>query len=110
MLGGVAYAFYRFFLYRRSLGPFPVEWRKELKNRVAFYRRLDRAQRREFETRAIENNRSDIDDYALTNEAEFLSVASEYFFQRPEKFAEGHPELYELMSSMFQQDPAAEEE
>ena len=250
VVGGFAYAFYRFFLYRRELGPFPPSWRKILQDRVAFYRRLDREQRRTFEERvqhfldavevtgvnteiresdkllvaasavipifgfpgwtypnlnevllyrgafnhdyqtegqdtdtlgmvgsgelnrmmilslpelrlgfrqqrgrknvgihefvhlldasdgavdgvperllehgyvqpwlqrmhqemrAIRHNDSDIDDYALTNEGEFLSVAAEYFFQRPEKFARRHPDLYAFMCTIFDQDPTEEE-
>ncbi len=65
------------------------------------------------EINAIKHRKSDIDNYGATNEAEFLSVASEYFFQRPDLFAEKHPELYELMSRIFRQDPEhklAEEE
>lgn len=247
---GFGYAFYRFFLYRRALGPFPSAWRKVLEERVDFYRRLNQEQRRAFEERVqrfldtvditgvntevqesdrilvaasavipifgfpnwtypnlnevllyqgafnhdyqtegddtrtlgmvgsgemnrmmilslpelrlgfrqnrgrknvgihefvhlldasdgavdgvperllehgyvqpwlqhmhqemreIRHNQSDIDDYALTNEAEFLSVASEYFFQRPEKFAHRHPELHDLMCEIFDQDLGEEE-
>lgn len=49
----------------------------------------------------IKRNNSDIDPYALTNEAEFLAVASEYFFDSPEKFERKHPELYEYMAKIF---------
>lgn len=53
---------------------------------------------------AIEADESDIDDYALTNQAEFFSVAAEYFFNRPEAFADNHPELFKLMERIFDQD------
>lgn len=62
------------------------------------------------EMRAIENGQSDIRDYGAESEAEFLSVASEYFFQRPERFAREHPELYELMSNIFHLQPNNDKE
>jgi Mlc titration factor MtfA (ptsG expression regulator) len=59
------------------------------------------------EINRIERGKSDIDPYAATNEAEFLAVASEYFFEKPEQLQNKHPELYEQLSRMFAQDPAA---
>ena len=47
---------------------------------------------------------SDIDPYALTNDAEFLAVVSEYYFEQPEKMRENHPDLFELLEDMFKQD------
>ncbi len=58
------------------------------------------------EMRRIKDGRSDIDPYALTNEAEFFAVASEYFFEKPGRFQQRHPELYEQLSVIFQQEPA----
>jgi MtfA peptidase len=52
----------------------------------------------------IRKNKSDINPYALTNEAEFLAVTSEYFFDAPEKFERKHPELYAHMEQIFRQD------
>ena len=49
----------------------------------------------------LRNNRSDIDPYGATNEAEFFAVMSEYFFQRPEKLKENHPQLYEILEEAF---------
>jgi len=49
---------------------------------------------------------SDIDPYGLTNEAEFFAVASEYFFERPGVMRRKHPELYAMLSRVFQQSPA----
>jgi len=54
----------------------------------------------------IQAGKSDIDPYALTNEAEFLAVASEYFFEKPEKFQHMHPELYKMLCRIFDQEPA----
>lgn len=58
------------------------------------------------EMREIEKGKSDIDSYALTNEAEFLAVVSEYFFEKPDALEKNHPELYAILSKMFLQDPA----
>jgi Mlc titration factor MtfA (ptsG expression regulator) len=49
----------------------------------------------------IELGTSDINPYALTNNAEFLAVVSEYFFENPEKFERRHPELYAFLSGIF---------
>jgi len=49
----------------------------------------------------ILKDRSDINPYGATNEAEFFAVVSEYFFERPKLLKEKHPELYELLSEIF---------
>lgn len=49
----------------------------------------------------IIHDRSDINPYGATNEAEFFAVASEYFFERPELLEEKHPELYNLLCRIF---------
>lgn len=49
----------------------------------------------------IIDDRSDINPYGATNEAEFFAVASEYFFERPELLKTKHPELYALMEKIF---------
>lgn len=51
----------------------------------------------------IAANKSDINVYALENQAEFFAVVSEYFFERPELFKEKHGALYTLLSEAFQQ-------
>jgi len=61
------------------------------------------------EMKRIEKGHSDINSYALTNDAEFLAVVSEYFFDKPEKLERKHPELYEQLARIFQVDPAEEE-
>ncbi len=58
------------------------------------------------EMRDIENRKSDINPYALTNNAEFLAVVSEYFFNHPDKFEKKHPELYKYLMTIFKQDPS----
>jgi Mlc titration factor MtfA (ptsG expression regulator) len=53
----------------------------------------------------IEQGRSDISPYALTSDAEFLTVVSEYFFDSPEKFKKKHPDLYHYLTTIFHQNP-----
>ncbi len=57
------------------------------------------------EIRKIEAGKSDINPYAGTNEAEFFAVVSEYFFEKPDKLKEKHPELYDMLSQIFRQQP-----
>lgn len=49
----------------------------------------------------IRQNDSDINPYGATNDAEFLAVASEYFFEKPDELQANHPALYDLLSKMF---------
>jgi MtfA peptidase len=53
----------------------------------------------------IYDDRSDINPYGATNQAEFFAVASEYFFERPDLLKEKHPELYELLLKIFHPAP-----
>ena len=52
----------------------------------------------------IEAGDSDFNRYALTNEAEFFAVATEYLFERPGMMQRKHPELFAFMQKIFQQD------
>lgn len=45
---------------------------------------------------------NDINFYGATNPPEFFAVISEYFFERPDKLREHHPELYAMLAQMFQ--------
>ncbi|MEO7768335.1 MAG: M90 family metallopeptidase [Ferruginibacter sp.] len=56
--------------------------------------------------REIVANRSDINPYGATNEAEFFAVVSEYFFEQPQLLQSKHPELYDLLQTIFRQHPA----
>jgi Mlc titration factor MtfA (ptsG expression regulator) len=47
-----------------------------------------------------------LDDYGATDEAEFFAVATECFFTRPVAMHRRHPELYEMLSEYYRQDPA----
>jgi len=55
----------------------------------------------------IQAGHSDINAYGLQNEAEFFAVASEYFFENPEKMSRKHPELYAMLERVFHQHPKA---
>ena len=56
------------------------------------------------EIEKIERGESDINRYGTTNEAEFFSVVTEYFFNQPQIFKERHGELYDTLSKVFNQD------
>lgn len=49
----------------------------------------------------INKNKSDINNYAATNRAEFFSVVSEYFFERPDLLQKKHPNLYNTLEMIF---------
>lgn len=53
----------------------------------------------------IKSNRSDIDPYGMTNEAEFFAVVAEYFFKRPDLLHEKHPKLFARLEEIFRQNP-----
>ncbi len=55
------------------------------------------------EMHKIKKGNSDIAIYGATNESEFLAVVSEYFFEKPEKMKEKHPELYRMLEMIFKQ-------
>jgi len=59
------------------------------------------------EMQRIRAGQSDIDPYGLTNEAEFFAVVSEYFFERPALLQRDHPELYDMLEKIFQQNMRA---
>ena len=52
----------------------------------------------------IYEGESGINPYGGTNRAEFFSVVSEYFFERPKLLERNHPELYDLLKRVFKQD------
>ncbi|GAA3932900.1 zinc-dependent peptidase [Hymenobacter algoricola] len=57
------------------------------------------------EIEAIRAGKSDINSYGGTNEAEFFAVVTEYFFEKPEKLQQNHPELYDLLTRALRQNP-----
>jgi Mlc titration factor MtfA (ptsG expression regulator) len=54
----------------------------------------------------VGDGRSNINDYAATNSAEFFAVSSEYFFERPKMLQQKHPKLYDYLSEFYQQNLA----
>ncbi|QQE10237.1 zinc-dependent peptidase [Planctomycetota bacterium] len=61
----------------------------------------------ELRARAERGRRSFLDAYGATNEAEFFSVATEYFFEKPVKMEEDHNDLYQVLKGFYNQDTAA---
>lgn len=55
----------------------------------------------------IETRQSDIHPYAASDKVEFFAVASEYFFERPHLLKKKHPELYQRLQRIFNQDLTA---
>lgn len=54
---------------------------------------------------AINSDKSDIRNYGGTSQIEFFTVASEYFFERPDQLKRKHPELFKMLELCFQQSP-----
>ena len=54
----------------------------------------------------IRAGKSDIRAYGASNNAEFLSVASEYFFERPRRLKKEHPQLYRHLQRFYKQNRA----
>jgi len=53
---------------------------------------------------AIYQEDSDINQYGGTSKTEFFAVACEYFFEQPKLMAKKHPELYDILEKIFEQD------
>lgn len=52
-----------------------------------------------------DSQKTDINKYGATNNAEFFAVISEYFFERPKLLKRKHPKLYEQLSLIFNKLP-----
>jgi Mlc titration factor MtfA (ptsG expression regulator) len=52
-------------------------------------------------SKEISEGKAKINNYALTNQAEFFAVVSEYFFEMPELMEKKHPKLYEVLKKLF---------
>jgi Mlc titration factor MtfA (ptsG expression regulator) len=57
--------------------------------------------------RTERGQRTFLDAYGATNEAEFFAVATEHFFDQPRELQRVEPDLYQILSSFYQQDPAS---
>ncbi|MEX0702756.1 MAG: M90 family metallopeptidase [Planctomycetales bacterium] len=71
-----------------------AEWAAVMSDAQA---RLRRAARR--------GTRTFLDDYGTRDEAEFFAVATESFFEQPERMARNDQALYDLLSRFYRQDP-----
>jgi hypothetical protein len=56
---------------------------------------------------AAAGRRTYLDEYALTNGPEFFAVATEHFFEQPERMARDHAAMYGMLRDFYRQDPAA---
>lgn len=56
--------------------------------------------------RATKGKKSFLDDYAVTNEAEYFAVASEAFFEQPRAFAKQLPDVYKSLAAFYNLDLA----
>ena len=52
-------------------------------------------------SKEITKGQAKINNYALTNQAEFFAVVSEYFFEYPELMEKKHPKLYDSLNKVF---------
>lgn len=55
----------------------------------------------------VDNEEHFIREYGGTNIDEFFAVSSEHFFEQPDQFKAEHPELYNILTKIYKQDPAA---
>ena len=55
---------------------------------------------------AKQGQRSFLDAYGATSEAEFFAVATEQFFDAPVALRRHHPDLYTVLEAFYRQDPA----
>jgi len=57
--------------------------------------------------RAERGKKSFLDDYAITNQAEYFAVATEAFFEKPRHLKKALPDIYEQLSAYYNVDLAA---
>jgi Mlc titration factor MtfA (ptsG expression regulator) len=57
--------------------------------------------------RTARGERTFIDEYGATNEAEFFAVVTEHFFDQPQALRRAEPDLYEVLQGFYRQDPAS---
>lgn len=62
----------------------------------------------ELEEDVAKRRHSVIRAYGATNPAEFFAVATEEFFERPNRLRQKWPDVYEVMARYYNQDPALE--
>jgi Mlc titration factor MtfA (ptsG expression regulator) len=55
--------------------------------------------------RTEKGQKSFLDAYGATNEAEFFAVATEHFFDQPQSMIKHAPDLYRVLKAYYRQDP-----
>lgn len=55
----------------------------------------------------LKGKKSFLNAYGSTNEAEFFAVATEQFFDQPERMLNQAPDLYRVLKAYYRQDPVA---
>ncbi|MCB0503458.1 MAG: zinc-dependent peptidase [Bacteroidetes bacterium] len=55
----------------------------------------------EAEIKKIHEGKSDLKPYGGTNRMEFFAVLGEYFFEHPQQLEKKHPELFDLLTRIF---------
>lgn len=53
----------------------------------------------------IKQGENKINSYGATSETEFFAVVTEYFFEKPGRLQEKHPQLYDMLTKIFNQKP-----
>ena len=64
---------------------------------------------KELQSAAKRGKKTLLDKYGATNPAEFFAVATEAFFERPERLRDRHDALYECLCRFYNQNPARAE-
>lgn len=61
----------------------------------------------DLQKRSSRGQKTFLDSYGATNEAEFFAVATEYFFDRPIRMQKKRQALYDVLAGFYRQDTAA---
>ena len=85
-----------------EMGGSPPFGKRDLERRWA---EVSRRETNRLHTASLHGERTFLDHYGGTNEAEFFAVATESFFERPRGLDENHPEVFELLLELYQIDP-----
>ena len=72
------------------------------KNAIREFEKLSKQEMKQMETDEDHFIRA----YGSTNKEEFFAVSTEHFFEQPKQFKEEHPEIYHLLTRIYNQDPA----
>ncbi len=59
----------------------------------------------ELQRRVRAGQKTFLDPYGATSEAEFFAVATEFFFEKPVQLHREHPDLYDVLKAYYRQDP-----